>query len=151
MQPQPSQLIRAAFLSAPAEVKKLEPRSGYYLLEVVLDDRHHTLKPLRITAEQLAQIQGLERNPVALTADAEDLYYLRRKQGNQFTILPADGQLRHALEPQLPATTHGSINCYRLQWYTCAYGVIHQEVSTQIAPYCQEVIIARLDDIYRSF
>jgi hypothetical protein len=76
MQPQPGQLIRAPFLSAPAEVKKFEPRSGYYLLEVVLEDGQHTFKPLRITAEQLAQIQVLERNPVALTADAEDFFYL---------------------------------------------------------------------------
>ena len=55
MQPQPGELIRAPFLSAPAEVKKFEPRSGYYLLEVVLDDGHHTFKPLRITAEKLAK------------------------------------------------------------------------------------------------
>jgi hypothetical protein len=76
MQLQPGQLIRAPFLSAPAEVKKFEPRSGYYLLEAVLDDGQHTCKPLRITAEQIAQIQVLERNPVALTADAEDFFYL---------------------------------------------------------------------------
>jgi hypothetical protein len=76
MQPQPGQLIRAPFLSAPAEVKKFEPRSGYYLLEVVLGDGHDTFKPLRITAEQLAQIEVLERNPVALTADAGDFFYL---------------------------------------------------------------------------
>jgi hypothetical protein len=55
MQPQPGQLIRAPFLSAPAEVKKFEPRSDYYLLEVVLDDGQHTFKPLRITAEQRSQ------------------------------------------------------------------------------------------------
>jgi hypothetical protein len=51
MQPQPGQLIRAPFLSAPAEVKKFEPRSGYYLLEVVLDHGQHTFKPLRIATE----------------------------------------------------------------------------------------------------
>jgi excisionase family DNA binding protein len=55
MQPQPGQLIRAPFLSAPAEVRKFEPRSCYCLLEVVLDDEHHTFKPLRATVEQLAQ------------------------------------------------------------------------------------------------
>jgi hypothetical protein len=54
MQPQPGQLIRAPFLSAPAEVKKFEPRSGHYLLVVVLEDGRHSFKPLRITAEQLA-------------------------------------------------------------------------------------------------
>jgi hypothetical protein len=55
MQPQAGELIRAPFLSAPAEVKKFEPRSGYYLLEVVLEDGYSTLKPLRITTKQMAQ------------------------------------------------------------------------------------------------
>jgi hypothetical protein len=54
MQPQPGQLIRAPFLSAPAEVMKFEPRSGYCLLEVVLDNGHHTFEPRRVTAKQLA-------------------------------------------------------------------------------------------------
>jgi hypothetical protein len=55
MQPQPSELVRASFLSAPTEVKKFGPRSDYCLLEVVPDDGHHTLKPLRITAKRLSQ------------------------------------------------------------------------------------------------
>ncbi len=76
MQPQPGQRITAPFLPAPAEVKKFQPRAGYYLLEVVLDDGHHTYQPLRITDEQLAQIQVLERSPIALTEDAEDFFFL---------------------------------------------------------------------------
>jgi hypothetical protein len=64
MQLQPGQLIRAPFLSAPAEVKKFEPRSGYYLLEVVLGDGHHTFKPLRITADQLAQQERMPAQKV---------------------------------------------------------------------------------------
>jgi hypothetical protein len=55
MQPQPGQPIRAPFLSAPAEIKKFEPRSGYYLLEVVLGDGQHTFRPMRISVERLAQ------------------------------------------------------------------------------------------------
>jgi hypothetical protein len=55
MQPQPGRLIRAPFLSAPAEVKKFEPRSGYYLLEVVLEDGQHMFKSLRVTAKRLSQ------------------------------------------------------------------------------------------------
>jgi hypothetical protein len=55
MQPQPGELIRAPFLSAPAEVKKFEPRSGYYLLEAVLYDGNHTGKPLRISADRIHQ------------------------------------------------------------------------------------------------
>lgn len=70
------QRIIAPFLPAPAEVKKFEPRGGYFLLEVVLDDGHHTYKPLRITEDQLAQIQILGRSPVALTEDAEDFFFL---------------------------------------------------------------------------
>jgi hypothetical protein len=56
---QVGQGITAPFLSAPAEVKTFGPRAGYYLLEVVLDDDHHTFKPLRITDDQLAQIEIL--------------------------------------------------------------------------------------------
>jgi hypothetical protein len=55
MQPQPGQLIRAPFLSAPAQVKKFEPGCGYYLLEVVLEEGQHTFRPLRITAKRLSQ------------------------------------------------------------------------------------------------
>jgi hypothetical protein len=55
MQPQPGQLIRTPLLSAPAEVKKFEPRSDYYLLDVVLEDGRHTFKPLRVAAERMAQ------------------------------------------------------------------------------------------------
>jgi hypothetical protein len=64
MQPQPGQLIRAPFLSAPAEVRKFEPRSGCYLREVVLEDGQHTFKPLRITAGQISK-QGRISAPEA--------------------------------------------------------------------------------------
>ncbi len=76
MELQVGQLITAPFLPTPAEVKKFEPRSGYFLLEVVLDDGHHTYKPLRITDDQLAQVEVLERHPIALTDNAEDFFFL---------------------------------------------------------------------------
>lgn len=76
MEPQVGQSITAPFLAAPAEVKKFEPRSGYALLEVVLDDGHHTFKSLRLTEDQLTQISVVERNPVALTDNAEDFFFL---------------------------------------------------------------------------
>ncbi len=76
MELQVGQLITAPFLPTPAEVKKFEPRSGYFLLEVVLDDGHHTYKPLRITDDQLARIEVLERHPIALTDNAEDFFFL---------------------------------------------------------------------------
>ena len=58
---QPGQLISAPFLPTSAEVKKFELRAGYALLEVVLQGGHHTYKPLRITSDQLAQIEILDR------------------------------------------------------------------------------------------
>ena len=73
---QEDQLITAPFLSAVAEVKRFERRSGYYRLEVVLHDGHHTYQSLQITDSQLAQIQVLERSPIALTSNAEDFFFL---------------------------------------------------------------------------
>ena len=73
---QPGQLTTAPFLPAAAEVKKSEPRAGYFLLEVVLDDGHRTYKPLRITDDQLAQIQVLEFSPTSLTDRGEDFFFL---------------------------------------------------------------------------
>jgi hypothetical protein len=68
------QRITAPFLPAPAEVKKFETRAGYFLLEVVLDDDHHTYKPLRIIDDQLAQIQVLGGSPVAHFRMDEDSF-----------------------------------------------------------------------------
>ena len=76
MELQPGQLVNAPFLPTPAEVKKFEPRAGYFLLEVVLQDGHHTYKPLRITADQLAQVEFLDHGPLALTDNAEDFFFL---------------------------------------------------------------------------
>ncbi len=73
---QVGQLITAPFLPASAEVKKFEPRDGYFLLEVVLQDDSHTYKPLRITEEQFTQIEILEQSSVALTDNAEDFFFL---------------------------------------------------------------------------
>jgi hypothetical protein len=63
---QPGQRIIAPFLPAPAEVKTFEPRPGYSLPEVVLDDAHHTCKLPRIAEDQLAHIYILGHNPTAL-------------------------------------------------------------------------------------
>lgn len=61
------QLITAPFLPAPAEVKKFEPRRGYYRLEMLLKDGSNQFLAQNITDSQLAQIKIVERNPVALT------------------------------------------------------------------------------------
>jgi superfamily II DNA or RNA helicase len=73
---QEGQLITAPFLSEMAEVKRFEPRTGYTRLEVVLQDGHQTYKSLQLTEKQLAQVQVVERSPVALTGNAEDFFYL---------------------------------------------------------------------------
>jgi hypothetical protein len=70
------QNITAPFLASPATVKRFEARQGYFLLEVVLHDDHNTYKALKITEEQLSQILIPERNPVALTGNAEDFFFL---------------------------------------------------------------------------
>jgi len=73
---QEGQRISAPFLAGTAEVKRFEPRTGYYRLEVVLQDGHQTYKSLQITDEQLAQVRVVERCPVAPTGNAEDFFFL---------------------------------------------------------------------------
>ena len=75
MQLHVGQTITAPFLSTSAKVKKFEPRQGYYLLEVVLKDDSNTYKPLRVTEEQLEQIEILDRSQVTLTENAEDFFF----------------------------------------------------------------------------
>ncbi|MCB0164257.1 MAG: DUF3883 domain-containing protein [Anaerolineae bacterium] len=70
------QLITAPFLPAMAEVKKFESRLGYYRLELLLKDGSNQYLSQNITTSQLTQIQIAERNPVALTDNAEDFFFL---------------------------------------------------------------------------
>jgi hypothetical protein len=61
---QVGQLITVSFLPVSAKAKRLELRPGYHLLEVVLQNGHHTCRPLRITdvatdAPQLYCVQNL--------------------------------------------------------------------------------------------
>lgn len=76
MELQPGQHIEAPFLSAPAEVKQFQSRPGHYLLEVVLDDAHHTYQAVRISESQLAQVRIIERHTLQRTENAEDLFFL---------------------------------------------------------------------------
>jgi len=75
VQLQPGQRIQAPFLPTTAEVKQFQPRAGYYLLEVVLDDGNHTYKPLRISAEQLAQVTLIASTALERASAAEDLFF----------------------------------------------------------------------------
>ena len=72
---QEGQRITAPFLSAVGEVKRYEPKAGYYLLEVVLQDGHNTYQPLRITEDQLATVRVVERDGLRFLENAEDLFF----------------------------------------------------------------------------
>ena len=63
-----NQLIRADFLASPARVKKFSPRTGYALLEVVIDATGEYLA-LRPTA---AQLEGVEVIGAGSDAEAGD-------------------------------------------------------------------------------
>jgi type I site-specific restriction endonuclease len=76
MQLQPGQRITAPFLATSAEVKKFQPRSGYYLLGVVLDDGHHTFRSIRVSEAQLAQIEIVAAHMQTCAERAEDLFFL---------------------------------------------------------------------------
>jgi hypothetical protein len=76
MELHPGQRISAPFLPTIAEVKKFEPRGGYALLEVVLQDGSNTYKALRITPDQQAQIEIVGGKAVTLANNAEDFFYL---------------------------------------------------------------------------
>lgn len=76
MKIQAGQLITAPFLPATAEIKKIESRRGYYRLEMLLRDGSNQFLSQNITEGQLAQINIIERNPVALTDNAEDFFFL---------------------------------------------------------------------------
>jgi len=57
---QPGQRISAPLFLPPREVTKFETRTGDALLEVVLQDGHQTSKALRLSPEQLSQIEILD-------------------------------------------------------------------------------------------
>jgi SNF2 family DNA or RNA helicase len=69
------QIIKAPFLSSVAEVKKFQPREGYYLLEVVLQDENNTYKPMRITEEQLSSISFIEETRLDISDNNEDFFF----------------------------------------------------------------------------
>ena len=75
MFPSESQIISAPFLKTTAIVKKFEERSGYYLLEVVLQDETNTFKSMRITENQLASISLVEEQKFSFSDSNEDFFF----------------------------------------------------------------------------
>lgn len=76
MELQLDQIIRAPFLPAPAKVKLFEVRAGYYRLEVLVQDGSNHFISLSIVEDQLRQIEILDSNPVALSGNSEDFFFL---------------------------------------------------------------------------
>ncbi|HDQ71911.1 MAG TPA: DUF3883 domain-containing protein [Chloroflexi bacterium] len=76
MQLRVGQLITAPFLPARAKVKQFEARTGYYRLEVVLQDGRHTYQSLSITDDQLAQVDVVEHGQATRIENAEDFFLL---------------------------------------------------------------------------
>ena len=73
---QPGQIISAPFLPYHGEIKKYEKRSGYFLLEVVLQDGSNTFVSRRISNEQLGQITIIEESLSQLVENSEDFFFL---------------------------------------------------------------------------
>ena len=62
MQLDKGQRINAPFLPCAAEVLRFEPRIGYALLQVVLQDGQQTFRSLTVTDDQLATIEVLSQD-----------------------------------------------------------------------------------------
>lgn len=69
------QEIIAPFLPTTARVKKIESRSGYYLLEVVLQDDKNTFISQRLSEKQLNQINILVGNQLESVDSSEDFFF----------------------------------------------------------------------------
>ena len=67
------QHIKADFLNGTATVKKFEKKTGYYLLEVVLNETNE-FKPLRITEEQLDLVKIISGD-LSSMKDSEDFFF----------------------------------------------------------------------------
>ncbi|MBN1306183.1 MAG: DUF3883 domain-containing protein [Anaerolineales bacterium] len=70
------QIISAPFLASNGEIKKIEARSGYYLIEVVLQDGKNTFVSQRLSEQQYTQIEIVEESQPMLVEDAEKLFFL---------------------------------------------------------------------------
>jgi superfamily II DNA or RNA helicase len=92
MELQPGQRITAPFLRAPAVVKTFARRSGYALIDVVLEDEHHTYQSKRVFDDQLAQIELLNAGERTRIPEAEDFFLFI--EANRL-------RLAHQFDPQL--------------------------------------------------
>src|SRR5690554_4109622 len=68
------QLISAPFLPSAAEVKAFSQRHGYWKLEAVLQDGSYQYITQNLTADQLAQMQIVQKSDLQPVEDAEDFF-----------------------------------------------------------------------------
>jgi hypothetical protein len=106
MQLEEGQRIAAPFLSGVAEAKRFAPKRGYYLLEVVLQDGHHTFQPLRITDAQLAAVQVPSQEHAATTKELDIEHNLvaqrvvTKRGSNVALLLPRQRRVRGRVAPE---------------------------------------------------
>ncbi len=67
------QVIQAGFLDGPAEIKNIEERSGYYQLEVVLQEDDEYRTP-RLRPHQLGEIELVDQSPEVRTGNPEEFF-----------------------------------------------------------------------------
>jgi thymidylate kinase len=114
------QVIRADLFSGPARVKKFEERSGYYRLEVTLEESGE-FRSLSLTPEQLGQVERVEANPIALSSDPEEFFLLveanRIRLAHQFDpMLAVSASQVDPLPHQIEAVYHYALEMPRLRF-----------------------------------
>lgn len=114
------QIIRADFLPGPARVKKFEQRRAFFLLEVTLDGTGE-YRALRLTEDQLAQIEHVQQNPAALSSDPEEFFLLieanRIRLAYQFDpMLAVSVSQVDPLPHQIEAVYHHALEMPRLRF-----------------------------------
>ncbi|MFQ5352623.1 MAG: DEAD/DEAH box helicase, partial [Candidatus Binatia bacterium] len=114
------QVIQANFLPGPARVKKFEQRNAFCRLEVVLE-RSGEYRSLRLPLDQLAQIQVVHHDPLALSSDPEEFFLLieanRIRLAHQFDpLLAVSVSQVDPLPHQIEAVYHYALDTPRLRF-----------------------------------
>src|SRR5690606_1697321 len=103
-----------------ARIKKVEQRSAFYRLEVVLEDTGE-YRPLRLSTEQVAQISVVERDPLAMSGNPEEFFLLveanRIRLAHQFDpLLAVSVSQVDPLPHQIEAVYHYALDLPRIRF-----------------------------------
>lgn len=114
------QLITAPFLPGPARIKKVEQRAAFVRLEVVLEESGE-YRPLRLSAEQVAQVTLVQRDPLAAGGDPEQFFLLveanRIRLAHQFDpLLAVSVSQVDPLPHQIEAVYHYALDLPRIRF-----------------------------------